>query len=531
MIYYRDYQTTPDHAYNMTRALDACRKKGAHTLVLDKGTYEFFPDKAAEAYYVITNHGYPGLKRIAFHLKDLHGLTVDGNGSKLIFHGVMCPFVVDGCTNVTIKNFTLDTPDPYILQGEITEVGDGYVDYKPELGSFTFKHGNLYVDTPMGEYLAYNPFCFRGDNYSIRENTSNFCFGKIFEEQRKELLENGNIRIYDSVKIPKLHDRIVIVAGRRFSSNIFIKDSKNTTVEDVTIHRGIGMGVVAQHSENITLRRYETHHHGTAYFSANADATHFNNCKGHILLEDCFFENQLDDGLNIHGIYTKVEEKTDNSLLLRYMHEDARGIEIYTVGDTVATSDPDSLISNWEGKITAVEHMNLDYVRLTVDTSTEGVRVGDVLENLSTNADLTVRNCTMRNNKCRGMLIGTSGKVLVEGCTFHNAGCGIKFECDGTLWYESGPVRDVTIRNNTFDHCKNGGRDTAIIACQPRNKVEEGRYYHKNITITDNLFITDGEPVLAADNIDGLIYKNNRVTNPTPDDISVKHCINVCIEE
>ena len=530
MIHYSDYCTTPDHAYNIACALKACREKGAKGLIFDGGTYDIYPDRAAEEFYAITNHGVPGLKRIAMHLKGFNGFTVDGRGAKFIIHGVMCPVVIDESSDVTVKNMAFDNPDPFILQGEIVNVGEDFADYRHEYGKYIFRDGNFYVETvEKEERLAYNPLCCNGENYQIRENTSNFCFGREFAGQRKELLPNGCVRILDCVKLPKAGDRIVIMTGKRYAANIFVKDSTDTAVENVTLYRGIGMGVVAQRCENIALRNFRTAHEEGIYFSIAADATHFTACRGHITLENCVFDNQLDDGLNIHGIYMKIVEKDENSLLLRYMHPEARGIGIFMAGDTVEAVNPRSLIGDWRAKITAVEPYNLDFVRITVDTSTDGVTVGDVLDNISANADLTVKNCSMRGNKCRGMLIGTRGRVLVENCVFHNAGCAVKFECDGEYWFEAGPVRDVTVRGCTFDHCKDGGRDTAIITCQPRKEVIDGRYYHRNIRIEGNTFLTNGEPVLAADNVDGVVFAGNVISNPTEGDITVNHCANVSI--
>lgn len=530
MAFYRDFCTTSDHAYNMRQALRYCKEHRETELILDQGTYDFYPDKAAEAYYCITNHGYAGLKRIGLHLRDMQDLTVDGNGSTFVFHGIMCPIIVDSCRNITLRHINLDTPEVFILQGKIVEVGDGYADWQPEYGTFTFRHNDLYIEIGGESAPGKNPLEYNSQTHALRANTANFCFGPRFAEQRKEQLPNGNIRIYDVTKKPVLGDRVVINAEKRFTSNIFIKDSENTTIEDLTIYRGIGMGVVAQRSKDITFYRYNTKPRDGYYFSASADATHFNNCKGLIRLENCSFENQLDDGLNIHGLYTKIEEKTENTLLLHFMHKEARGIDVYSVGDTVAAADPQSLLSAWHGTITDIEPLNLDYVRITVDTSTEDVRVGDILEDVTANADLTVRNCIFRNNKCRGMLLGTRGKVVIENCEFHSAGCGIKFECDGEYWYESGPARDVTIRNNVFDHCKDGDRDMAIIECTPRKKVVENQYYHQNIRIENNVFKTNGEPVLYADNIDGLVFSGNQISDLRENSITVNHCTNVQID-
>ena len=39
----------------------------------------------------------------------------------------------------------------------------------------------------------------------------------------------------------------------------------------------------------------------------SADATHFVDCKGTVILEDCVFESMLDDATNIHGVYMKLD--------------------------------------------------------------------------------------------------------------------------------------------------------------------------------------------------------------------------------
>jgi hypothetical protein len=47
----------------------------------------------------------------------------------------------------------------------------------------------------------------------------------------------------------------------------------------------------------------------------------------------------------------------------------------------------------------------------------------------------------------------------------------VLIEADAEGWYESGPVRDVTIRNNEFIDCAyQGGPGNAVIAINPSNK-------------------------------------------------------------
>lgn len=50
----------------------------------------------------------------------------------------------------------------------------------------------------------------------------------------------------------------------------------------------------------------------------------------------------------------------------------------------------------------------------------------------------------------RSILVSTPRKVVIEGNTFSSIMSAILFEGDMSHWYESGAVRDVTVRNNRF---------------------------------------------------------------------------------
>ena len=89
------------------KALAECRRHSSHKLVFPKGRYDFWPEKAEEAYYFISNND-EGLKRVAFLLRAMQNLEIDGQGSIFVFHGFLNPFIIDGSKNITLKNVTLD---------------------------------------------------------------------------------------------------------------------------------------------------------------------------------------------------------------------------------------------------------------------------------------------------------------------------------------------------------------------------------------------------------------------------------------
>lgn len=57
-------------------------------IVFEKGVYHFYPDKALEVFCNISNHN-DVFVYTAFPLFNLKNLTIDGQGSIFIFHGVL----------------------------------------------------------------------------------------------------------------------------------------------------------------------------------------------------------------------------------------------------------------------------------------------------------------------------------------------------------------------------------------------------------------------------------------------------------
>ena len=84
---------------------------------------------------------------------------------------------------------------------------------------------------------------------------------------------------------------------------------------------------------------------------------------------------------------------------------------------------------------------------------------------------------------------------------------GIYISDDAQGWYESGPVRDVTIRNNTFTR----GNAQAIFIEPTNPTVSTEKTVHSNIKIEGNTFFTYNKRVLDAKSVDNLTFKNNKI--------------------
>ena len=91
----------------------------------------------------------------------------------------------------------------------------------------------------------------------------------------------------------------------RYAPAFEVKSSKNITFDGLVVHHALGMGYLFERTEDIKILNCGVYlRKGTErVISSTADATHFANCKGDILIENSRFENMLDDGTNVHGTY------------------------------------------------------------------------------------------------------------------------------------------------------------------------------------------------------------------------------------
>ncbi len=515
-LYLRDFTGTVDEpAYHLYRALTAAREQKADRLVIDPGVYEINETWCVERYLAYSNHDYNGPKRLAALIEDMEDFEIDGGGATFVCHGLVTPIGILRSRNIRVHDLTLENPDTMFWQVKVTGHGEGYVDVARMYGgdSIRLERGKLganykgHARFPMSTNIEFN-----GQSGEIEPGTADQTLGVDLNDLQYEMLADGTLRIHGVKRYPPLGNVLILSATRRLGAGVYCLESQNVTLENITIHSCYGMGLLAQMSEDITLRHFCTQRKGDCWYTACADATHFVNCTGTVRVEDCLFEGQLDDALNIHGMYTRIVGRGERELLVQEMHEQAKDIRIYRPGDRVQALRPDPLLPYAWKTVREVEYISGDIIRILTEEPVEDIAVGDDLENITRAADLVFARNVVRNNRARGMLIATPGKVLLEDCYFHASGTAVKFESDGAYWYESGATTDVTIRACHFDRCVHGRWGTAPVQCAPRKTTEEGKYYHGTIRVQGCTFTLFGEEIARMDNVAHFVFTGNRIT-------------------
>lgn len=86
-------------------ALNTCQGLENITLNFPKGRYDLWPSFCEGK-----------LANIGLDMRNLKNITIEGNGSELIFHGCMSIALISSCENITIQNFSVDWDRPFLSQ-------------------------------------------------------------------------------------------------------------------------------------------------------------------------------------------------------------------------------------------------------------------------------------------------------------------------------------------------------------------------------------------------------------------------------
>lgn len=519
------------------------------TLHFPTGQYDFHPENAFETYRTVANHD-NGLKRMAFPLFGHRNLTIEGNGSVFMFHGRIVPFTLDGVSQVALRNLTIDYIRPFHAELKVIERDEAaqtvVLETNPAQYPFSTIRGEIYFDRlgqndPLvGQNIVWDP-ATRAPIHMAQDYNLNL--GTL----RAEALSPNRIKLVNAFKkLPPLGSVLVVYGDRttsRLVHAIQITDSKDILIENVTILAAGGMGLIVERTENVKLDGMKVTSSANRLVSTRADATHFIGCKGLIEVVDCLFEHMLDDGINVHGAYVPVVQRLEGTTFLcEISHFQQWGLKFAEPGDKIAILSRETVLPFFETTVTAIRPLNERRFLITLaGLPAELPDVPMSLENLTWNADLVMRNNTIRENRARSVLVTTKGKVLIEGNYFSSQMHGILIEGDNDYWYESGAVEDVLIRKNTFVNIGYGSANGYPLFASPKLTPQQvtGRgHYHRNIVFTDNTIRSFNGNLVDAKSVENLTISNNRISSSTDypprapkESVRLKYSRNVLIQD
>lgn len=534
-----DIENAKDATPIVITAIKKCATDKIKKLEFPKGTYHFYPTFAPDRYCAITNND-NGLKRTAFPLVDINGLEIDGNGSEFIFHGKMLPFIIENSKNITIKNLSIDWQVAFTLEGKVVANDLEKKSFDIELNkAHKVQYGHLFLSLEREQSPYEKKYGFRfampeGDDLQAGQNilwnpqTMAPYYNTVkYEMEQNSItaveLKKGLVQLSGPIKeVPPLGSIFVTKGAwllNRSSPTFWLYKSKNLFFKNINVHHAGAMGLIAERSEDITLDGFNVvlKKGSGRMVTTTADATHFCNVRGQVIIRNCIFENMLDDATNIHGTYVRVNKVLDDyRVAVETYHPHQNGYLFGEVGDSVRIVENNSLKPTADGLVLKnVERINEKISILTFNKSVKGkVELYYGIENTSWYPTAIIENNIVRNNRARGFLLSVPRKVIVRNNYISSQMAGIYVSGDLALWNESGPTDSLFIENNTFENCAYGGnRVHAIVTIEP-DYVDKKNYsgtYSKNIFIRNNTIKTFDAPILLATSVDGITFEGNKI--------------------
>ena len=468
------------------------------------------------------------------YLYNKKNITLDFCGNTLLMQGRIQPIIIDRCENITIKNCVAEFETSFSTEFEIMETGDDYI-----LMKINEKQNCKVVD---GTIIPYGT---GWENHNLSKGFHFLaCFDKKGNPRGQILFVLGNHPEYDKncVHIPteylaeqvgdliklkgpvedawRVGDILIEESEPRYRSGVNILDSKNITIENHRILNGVGMGINAHHTKDITIKGLrmfpDERSHGIV--ANSADAIHSFACSGKFVIEDCNIEAIIDDFINIHGNYLRLGKIISNTKI--ECEVAARGLSAYCnvldVGDEVLFHKGTTMAEREYNAIKEKRIIDKRTIEFELEKPIGRAMVGDIVENLSGNSEVTVRNCNFLKANSH-MRFQTRGRTIVEDCSFD---VPILLTGDSNFWFESNPCMDLTVRRCRFN------TDRANIRIIPEfDQSEEAPYYHHNIKVLDNSFKT--ETAMEGNGAENIEFFGNKNTDGNTFRLKLAECADV----
>ena len=479
----------------------------------------------------ISNHtDFPG-RKIVLDLVGKTNFTYDAKGASLTVREPAIALHLKNCRNVTIRNLTVDWERPVLTEARIVAFRDGETRFAIDRERYpvAVEDGRLLVTGP-GRREAIRAVRFLdGRTFEPVQLTADRPFGNT--QVREEA--DGTISILadysrEGVGL-KVGDILVFRPNDRPYPAVFVEDSSDIVFEDLIVRDAYGMGVIAQMSDNIVWRgtgRATDRTSGViprpgSHVTTHADASHFSNCGGQVTVENCWFEGMMDDAINVHSTCVQITNVLSRaSVRCAFRHEEAIGFRLFRPGDRARlirsrTNEDGPVLT-----VAAVRRISDDTIELDFDADLPtGFGVDDTVENADFQCAASFCGNVVKNNRARGVLFTTPGKVVCNSNRFERCcGSAVVLASDAAYWFESGHCRDVEISGNVISNCLSAGYGRhgsayAVVSIDPkvRDLKAQKDFCHSNVRVVGNEIFTHDATLLFARSATGLVWSNNVV--------------------
>lgn len=563
-----DFGADNSGKYDSTKAIQKALEKAKTypeeqtvRLVFSPGTYRVTKEHAEvrEVHTSNTDSVRFPQKHIGILVEDQKNLILDGQGSQILFEGNMMALAVMQSENIRVENLSWDFQIPSTSELTVFDFDEDHltIDYfVPAYFNYEIVDGGkgiLWQSEKNSEGNFYWTEKNAHRNYGVQIKYPTEMMGRSYHSHINpfagvsniEKLENGLLRFsYQNsfpVKTVKGMNYQLLSNAERQTAGAFVFESKDVYFDQVRVSYMHGFGFLVQMAENVYFNRmrFETDIETGKNTSSYADGIHVSGAKGKIEITNSFFNNTHDDPINIHGTFTRAERLIDeHTIQLNYIHAQQGGFQQFHPGDKVIFYTRDTLESSDNEKEYTVKKVqgpdknNLKSMVVEFEEKLPSYldeKIGHepryVAENITYTPEILIKNNDFKNVFTRMILVTSRKKVVIEDNRFDAPTMPtLFFSNDSDEWYESGPIRDLVIRNNTFKVRTIGLTWWKYAPAIYFHPVTKGGQFpsaenpiHKNILIEGNTFYLESDGALRAESVENLRFINNKIYRLDPE--------------
>ena len=448
----------------------------------------------------------------ALCLNDLKDVCIDGNGAKIVYTHGSSFFTLRRCECVEVRDLTFDwdwekQPLSAIARAVDVKGEKNTLDFVfdlPQYATEDMLYAISQCDPDTGTYGAKGVYIetYEGQNPDVVKQVTK--------------ISDDTLRVVHNGLMAHFGGNSYILRSTAYGGSLIdiYEQCRDITLDSLKLYGGTGMGIiVGERTSHFALRGIfigpDPDYAGTRVTSLDADAVHISDSDGCFLIENCDFSRQGDDDVNINSGIGWLHSADGNTVVF-----EADGSMNADPGDRMAFRDKNFNLTDVTATVETSERLEGNRRRVTFSEDLpDSVKEGWFVFNLdNTGGNYVIRNNYFHEHRARSLLLQTSNG-LVENNTFykttHNA---IKIIMDiNGVWHEGTGADNIVVRNNKFIECGLIGTEVIEVGTHLLDR-SNGSYAFTNIRIEDNEFTDLCSLLLAVNNVNGFVFRNNTVT-------------------
>lgn len=515
-----DFNAFPNDNKNdwkgISEALNACEKKrGKVQLFFPKGTYNIKLNSITPN----TTH--------AFELKNINNLIIEGDSAIIIIENPEIGFMsLNNINNGIIKGFTIDYKTLPFAQGEITNLNT-------DNNSFFFEIDNI-GGSPCDENFKnsktkWGVLFDKNNNRILKDKAPNLIPIKEISHTDK-----NNLFCITTTKnvINQIaeNDPFAIIARYNGRPTYSINHCQRITFTDNIQYSGPAGSFGIRESAAIGIINCQIKQKSDRLISQNADCIHVTPGYEGPWIENCLFEGQMDDAINI---------KTELVYILRRISDNE-----FIVSNKLKKGDKLSLFNPRKGILIGTcniiesnkNHIKIDKVFPPLEIG-KGKDKDMFFNDSKSNRNFVIKNNIFRNSRRYGMLIQAKDGII-EGNKFENISTGGITLQNSASWPEGFVPQNIIIQNNIL---KNTGFDKSywmegyaaspiILRTTTFNKKQAKWQGVRNIQIKNNKIISNSDNAIYISGAENIYIENNECITIGASPYYQENCKNIIIK-